>query len=980
MTLIVMVLRKMYKNKGFILFLIIGLLISTALMSSIPMYSEGVLQKVFTKDMESYQEDEDAYPGSFKISLYAQNSSLNSILRGVKEDNIFNNDKIKSYYKTYEENFNSINDYAKNKISKEMFLQTKEKAAVYSTEPRKFVHDNFKPGDFDDSGYSKISAISDLKKHIKLTDGRLPSDTKVNGIYEVVLSEGALSKLKMSLNRVYVVTDVNKKGYADIKIKPVGIFTAADNDDLYWSGVKLGSLDESVIIDENLMMKDFIKSSPTQLDSAIWYFALDYHALNLKNIDKLYSSETRITNNLIGIRNNVGISFPLMDLIEKYLAKEKQLKTMMWSLNVPVIIMLSIYLFMVSKLIIDKEKNEISLLISRGASRMQVVFGYLVEGILLALVALVFGPILGKFLTILLGASNGFMEFVDRKALDISISWASYGYAFLACLIFLITLLVPAYKSSNTSIVDYKRKKSRGTDKTLWQKIFLDVILLGISAYGFYIFNQRQQILKATAASGSDISVDPILFFIPVLFILGASLLCLRLYPLFLKLIYKMGKKLWPPSIYATLIQVSRSSFSYHFLMVFIMLTLSVGIFSATAARTINRNAEEKILYKNGTDIVIQPVWERVESGGTSSMPAESGANTNQDSENTVSTINYIEPPYEPYSELPGVQHTAKVFTKEKIFVQAGKKSSEDVNLMAIEPYDYGNVVYSIDGLLPHHINEYLNLLSSEESSCIISTAVSQEYGLKVGDTVNISWDGNNQVVLNVYAIADYWPGNVPKTSKEEKEVEPKFIVANLTYIQNHFPKEPYGIWLKLKENVLREELYKSIEKNEDILISSFADTTDELITLKNNPSQLAINGSLTMGFIISGAICFLGFILYWILSLKERSLQFGVLRAIGLSSLQLKLMMVWEQILTSGLAMVVGIFIGLICSRIYVSFFQLSVSYADQIPPYRVISYFSDRVKVYGFMGFTLVLGLGILIYLLSKIKISNVIKLGED
>jgi putative ABC transport system permease protein len=77
---------------------------------------------------------------------------------------------------------------------------------------------------------------------------------------------------------------------------------------------------------------------------------------------------------------------------------------------------------------------------------------------------------------------------------------------------------------------------------------------------------------------------------------------------------------------------------------------------------------------------------------------------------------------------------------------------------------------------------------------------------------------------------------------------------------------------------------------------------------------------------------------------------------------------------------MAVGTAVGLISSKIYVSFFQMSASYAEQIPPFKVISYLSDRIKVYGFIGFTMALGLIILIYLLSRIKISNVIKLGED
>ena len=43
--------------------------------------------------------------------------------------------------------------------------------------------------------------------------------------------------------------------------------------------------------------------------------------------------------------------------------------------------------------------------------------------------------------------------------------------------------------------------------------------------------------------------------------------------------------------------------------MIFLILTMAMGIFSAQAARTINANAEEKIRYATGADIVFQEKW-----------------------------------------------------------------------------------------------------------------------------------------------------------------------------------------------------------------------------------------------------------------------------------------------------------------------------------------------------------------------------------
>lgn len=977
MALIKIVLRKMYKNKGFVLFLLLGLLISSALMSSIPLYTQGVLQKVLVRDMEDSQKNSDKYPGNFTVYAYADDSSSGKELKGVEEKDKFLNDRVKKFYKKLVDNSLAIDSYMKNTFQKEMPLNVVQSVTVFSTEPKIMVHDNFKPGDYDDSTYCRIKTLSDYENHVKLTDGKLPAKGKVDGVYEVLVSTGAQHRLKLVTGRVYVMKDVKDKGFSPIKVKPVGVFEPKEGDDIYWSSCQTSSFDESVIMNEQDMLNDLIKENSTQLDSAKWIFSVDYHKLALENVGQVYSSYNKITSDLINIRGSVETGFELKGIVNYYISKESQLKTTMWSLNVPVIVMLSIYLFMVSNLIINKERNEIALLISRGASRLQVVFGYAIEGLILGLIAFILGPILGVYLTKVLGASNGFLEFVDRKALNIHISAESFGYSLFANVIFLVTLLIPAYKASKTSIVDHKRKLAREKLTALWQKLYLDIILLVISGYGYYIFNQRKQTLQVTAAAGSDLKVDPILFFVPVLFILGMSLLCLRLYPLFLKLIYRIGKRFWPPSMYGTLVQVSRASVSYHFLMVFIMLTLSIGTFSATAARTINKNGEERIQYKNGADITIRTVWEQITD--STAGPSAGGPPTDK-STSTSKPPSYIEPPFETYEELPGVEHAAKVFRRDDASMDNGVSKLEGVSVMAIEPYNFGNVVWYRQGLLPHHINEYLNLLSGESSACLISKEMSKTTGLKVGDSFNINWGLNGNVVFNVYGIVDYWPTYTPSTRTDTTSAEPLYVITNLSYVQENFLKEPYSVWLKLKPDASRQALYDSLKNNPTSVIAEITDTKEELIKLKNDSSQLAINGSLTLGFIISGLICFLGFILYWVLSLKERSLQFGILRAIGLSSAQLKLMMIWEQLLTSGVAMIIGTLVGLMCSKFYVEFFRLSASYSEQVPPFRVISELGDRMKVYGFIGTTMILGLGILIYLLSRIKISNVIKLGED
>ena len=56
------------------------------------------------------------------------------------------------------------------------------------------------------------------------------------------------------------------------------------------------------------------------------------------------------------------------------------------------------------------------------------------------------------------------------------------------------------------------------------------------------------------------------------------------------------------------------------------------------------------------------------------------------------------------------------------------------------------------------------------------------------------------------------------------------------------------------------------------------------------------MNGALTLGFIIIMVMCIIGFLIYWILSIKSRTLQFGILRAMGMKFREILMMIVYED------------------------------------------------------------------------------------
>ena len=94
--------------------------------------------------------------------------------------------------------------------------------------------------------------------------------------------------------------------------------------------------------------------------------------------------------------------------------------------------------------------------------------------------------------------------------------------------------------------------------------------------------------------------------------------------------------------------------------------------------------------------------------------------------------------------------------------------------------------------------------------------------------------------------------------------------------------------------------------------------------------------------------ICTIGFLIYWIISMHGRMLQFGIFRAIGMSQKNVIQILILEQLLTSGVAIILGIIIGGIASVLFVPVLQLVFSSVEQVPPFIIIKNREDYLKIY--------------------------------
>ena len=110
------------------------------------------------------------------------------------------------------------------------------------------------------------------------------------------------------------------------------------------------------------------------------------------------------------------------------------------------------------------------------------------------------------------------------------------------------------------------------------------------------------------------------------------------------------------------------------------------------------------------------------------------------------------------------------------------------------------------------------------------------------------------------------------------------------------------------------------------------------------------------------------------------RALQFGILRAMGVTFREIIGIIGYEQILVSGVSIAIAFVIGGMASDLFVPLFQMMYDVVDQIPPFFVSAAGSDYVKIYAIIVLMLGGGFAILGHIIKKININKALKLGED
>lgn len=814
-----------------------------------------------------------------------------------------------------------------------------------------------------------FASSSLLPEQVRLVEGEWPQADPGQGPLPVAVHETFADANFVN------VGDRFKTG--DLEVEVVGIFRALDEGDPLWFYDPDTTFRDRLCVPLEFFrgrLGDFLERPLFQVS---WYTIAKDESLRFSQSQDYARQMRRLEADLAKMLPTSKVDYSPLDMLTAYQERMQWMTTLFYAVGAPILALVLIFTSLAARIALQQFEQESATMRSRGMSFWQGAWQNISESLVLVLAALLPALFLGWVSALVMGSSRLFLQFERRVLFHFSLRDVHWGWLAAAGLVVVVTRLLPYLGLKRASVVTMKQERSRSLKKPAWERFFIDVILLAASLYLYLAQRGMAQPLKLLSGlphGGSGGSqVDPLTFAASSIFILGASLFSLRLFNLVMRLFSRLTNRIpqvWSYLAFQEMVRQPRNHFDA---MLLIMISLSLAIFSASMAKTLDRWMQDAAFYQAGADLAIREYQAPGGAGAAPGVLAVDEAGQGVASQAVESLISL-----ERHLQLEGIRQATYVGKYPGSCAYGAEKIECEV--MGIDRLSFPKAAFYRKDFSAASLGTLMNLLAGEPLGILVPQSFLDATGLVVGDRLRLSTSagtinlGFNQE-MQILAAYRYFPSVYP--------AETPVVIANLeTLFGGPDAVMGYEVWLDLDypagdETVLRE--LRQMAQRETVVINVQGNALEAIRQAMSGAEWVGLFGMINIGFILTGLMPGIGFVLYSYASLRKRFVQLGILQAIGLSVRQLVGALVLEQALLMGVALGAGAGIGLLTSRLFLPVLQISVTRGTPAPPFQVLVGWQESAWLGLVFGMVLLVTIAASIFYLARIKVFQAVKLGE-
>lgn len=835
-----------------------------------------------------------------------------------------------------------------------------------------------------------LGFLSGMDEQIEIVDGRAPKPSSaIEQPVDVLIAYDLADQVGINVGDEFRAVGSGRSGRAEgpsagstvvsIPIRVSGLWKPRDAGDAAWF-FPPEAFHDVVLLPEATWTGPLATALKGEVGQVLWFARLSGAGVSTTTAAPLLGRIEAVRAQVAGVVAGLKLEQSPADALNRYQTESAALTRQLLVFGAPILALVLYFVALVAALLVDRQRGEIALLKTRGVRDSQIAGVYVIEWLILGAIALAIGPFVGLVFAQAMGSTRSFLKLSpDTPPLPIELTWAHVRFGVLAIGLALVAALLPALVATRRTLVDEQQSASRTARPPLWQRLFLDLLLLLPALYGLLQLRRGGGLQlgqpQGASQAATDLLADPLLVLVPVLLCFSLGLLAVRLIPLLLELLARLATvPPWTAPLVA-LRSLARQPGAYRGPLLLLILTLSLAAFSASMAATLDGALVRAIDYQVGAQTQLIETGESTEQPGNepNSLGQAAGGGQTVERKNIEDEARFLFVPVSDHLDVPGVAAATRVGTYEAT-VQVGG-AGRTARLVGIDRVEFPKTITFWDPQWAggQSLGGLMNLLARNPDGVLVSNDVLAK-GLAVGDTLPASltlFGDRREVSFTILGAIDLWPGYYPQDGP--------IMIANLPYVFDQMGGQyPYDVWIARDAGADVDAIVGGV-RGLGITVIDARDSETMIGEEQMQPRRQGLFGLLSVGFLTAGALTLLGFLLSALITARKRAIELGVLRALGMGGVQVATALVIEQVLLVAAGIGAGTGIGLLATVLVVPALEVGAGPYPGTPAFPPQIAWFEVSQIYLVFGVALMLALLALAWVLSRMELVQAVKLGD-
>jgi ABC-type lipoprotein release transport system permease subunit len=290
--------------------------------------------------------------------------------------------------------------------------------------------------------------------------------------------------------------------------------------------------------------------------------------------------------------------------IATYSQRFRLLQSALVTLLVAMVMLAIVYIILVGALATEQQSAEIAVLRSRGASSVQIMLAQIAQAWALVVPGLALGVALGLGAVGALRRTDLFMRLRGQGTLELR--WTTPVLVIVAAIVVAVVagLVWAAWPALRQSLVTLRQERARPPRRSGWRRAQVDLVIVFGAVLGWWQLRRYGGGLVTTVDGSAQFNI--LTLAAPVLMLAAGAVLFLRVFPFVARALGTMfgGGRGVVAALSAW--QLGRNPLLYGRLVLLLILTVGLGIYSQTVSATIAREQLRQSVVDAGADVRVE--------------------------------------------------------------------------------------------------------------------------------------------------------------------------------------------------------------------------------------------------------------------------------------------------------------------------------------------------------------------------------------